>query len=145
PKNLKFQLSSTPRETDEDILSLLLLGRTTQELVRQEGGSSFSVKQVMGDILSGRLSRGFRDATGLDVELGYEAGDDEENAGGVDVTIGKELSRRVTVKYGVESRGGETIQKGTAEYKFLENLIMGAFQDTEGEFGGELIFRMEFR
>jgi autotransporter translocation and assembly factor TamB len=145
PENLKFQLSSAPQETDEDILSLLLLGRTTQELVRQEGGSSFSAKQVMGDILSGRLSRGLRDATGLDVELGYEAGADEENTGGVDVTIGKELSRRVTVKYGVESRGGQTVQKGTAEYKFLENLIMGAFQDTEGEFGGELIFRMEFR
>ena len=145
PENLNFQLSSTPRETDEDILSLLLLGRTTEELVRQEGGSSFSAKQVMGDILSGRLSRGLRDATGLDVELGYEAGSGEEDPGGVDVTVGKELSRRVTVKYGVENRGGETIQKGTAEYKFLENLIMGAFQDTEGEFGGKLIFRMEFR
>lgn len=145
PENLKFQLSSTPREDDEDILSLLLLGRTTEELVRQEGGSSFSAKQVMGDILSGQLSRGLRDATGLDVELGYEAGSGEENPGGVDVTVGKELSRRVTVKYGVESRGGQTVQKGTAEYKFLENLIMGAFQDTEGDFGGELIFRMEFR
>jgi autotransporter translocation and assembly factor TamB len=145
PENLKFQLASNPRETDEDILSLLLLGRTTEELVRQEGGSSFSAKQVMGDILSGRLSRGLRDATGLDVELGYEAGSGEEDSGGVDVTVGKELSRRVTVKYGVESRGGQTVQKGTAEYKFLENLIMGAFQDTEGDFGGELIFRMEFR
>lgn len=145
PENLKFQLASTPRETDEDILSLLLLGRTTGELVRQEGGSSFSAKQVVGDLVSGVLSRDLRDATGLDVELGYEAGAGEEGSGGVDVTVGKELSRRVTVKYGVESRGGNVVQKGTAEYKFLENLIMSAFEDTEGNFGGELIFRMEFR
>jgi translocation and assembly module TamB len=144
PDNLGFRLSSTPRESDEDILSLLLLGRTTGELVRQEGGSSFSARQMVGDIVSGALSRNLRDATGLDVELGYDAGDGSDS-GGVDVTVGKELSRRVTVKYGVESRGGNVVHRGTAEYKFLENLIMSAFEDSEGNFGGELIFRMEFR
>jgi len=63
----------------------------------------------------------------------------------VKLTVGKEISRRMVVKYAVESKDGETIQKAIAEYKFLENILMSAFQNSKGGFGGELQFRLEFR
>jgi len=61
------------------------------------------------------------------------------------VTVGKELSRQITVKYGVDVRNGETIQRVTTDYKILENFLMSGFQDTGGDFGGELKYRLEFR
>jgi len=36
-------------------------------------------------------------------------------------------------------------QRAIAEYKLLENILMSGFQDSEGMFGGELFFRLEFR
>jgi hypothetical protein len=59
--------------------------------------------------------------------------------------MGKELSRRVTVKYRVLHSQGEIVQRGVAEYKLLERLLLNAFQDTRGVFGGGLTFRLEFR
>jgi translocation and assembly module TamB len=63
----------------------------------------------------------------------------------VDVTVGKELSERLALKYGVETKDGITVQKATAEYRFIENLLIRSYQDTAGDYGGELVFRLEFR
>ncbi|MEE4358627.1 MAG: translocation/assembly module TamB domain-containing protein [Desulfococcaceae bacterium] len=142
--NLKFELRSDPREEHADILSLLVLGKTTKEMISGEGGST-SATQLLADALAEKLGERLKESTALDtLELGYTEGETAEDSE-IKVTVGKELSRRLSVKYGVETRSGETVQTATTEYKFLENLLMSAFQDTEGEFGGELIFRLEFR
>lgn len=150
PDNLNFKLSSDPPEEDADILSLLALGKTTRELVQGDGGGSRSPKELLAGIVSNRFQENIKKSTGLDVEFDYKEGENGKNGDAdeedeIRVTVGKELSRRVTVKYGMERRGGETVQKATTEYKLLENLLMSAFQDTEGDFGGELQFRLEFR
>ncbi len=49
------------------------------------------------------------------------------------------------MKYAVESKDGELNQEVTSEYKFIENLIVNGFHDTKGVFGGEFIYRLEFR
>jgi len=59
--------------------------------------------------------------------------------------VGKELSQRVTVRYGMQTKNARVIQQVITEYKFLEKLLMNAFQDMEGNFGGGLQFRLEFR
>ncbi len=142
--NLKFELRSDPREEHADILSLLVLGKTTKEMISGEGGST-SATQLLADALAEKLGERLKESTALDtLELGYTEGENAEDSE-IKVTVGKELSRRLSVKYGVETRSGETVQTATTEYRFLENLLMSAFQDTEGEFGGELIFRLEFR
>jgi hypothetical protein len=51
----------------------------------------------------------------------------------------------VTVKYDVQTKNAKVIRKVITEYKFLEKLIMNAFQDTEGNYGGGIQFRLEFR
>ncbi|WP_373501045.1 translocation/assembly module TamB domain-containing protein, partial [Desulfococcus sp.] len=144
PDNLNFKLSSVPSEEDADILSLLLVGKTLKEM-RQDDASGLSARQMLGDILAGSVSSGVKDATGLDiVELEYTEAADPDERDDVKVTLGKELSRRITVKYGAELKNGETVQKVISEYKILEALLVSAFQDTAGNFGGALTYRVEF-
>ncbi len=146
PDNLKFNFSSNPSETEEDILSLLITGKTTRELIAGEGGSSLSPRQMLGDILAEKVQKQIKDNTGLDVvELEYREAEEADASDEVKVTVGKELSRRVTVKYGMRAKNAKIIQQVITEYKFLEKLLMNTFQDTEGNFGGGLQFRLEFR
>jgi hypothetical protein len=146
PDALRFDMTSDPPEREEDIISLLISGKTTQELIAGEGGSSLSPKQMLADVLSETVQKDIKDATGLDVVvLEYSEAKDTETSDELKVTLGKELSRRVTVKYDVQTKNAKVIRKVITEYKFLEKLIMNAFQDTEGHYGGGIQFRLEFR
>ena len=146
PDALRFDMTSDPSEREEDILSLLISGKTTQELIAREGGSSLSPRQMLADVLSETVQKDIKDATGLDVvALEYNEAKDAEASDEVKVTVGKELSRRVTVKYGMQTKNAKVIRKVITEYKFLEKLLMNAFQDSEGHYGGGIQFRLEFR
>jgi autotransporter translocation and assembly factor TamB len=146
PDNLKLNFSSDPSETEEDILSLLITGKTTRELIAGDGGASLSTKQMLGDIIAETAQKQIKENIGLDVvELEYHEAEAADASAEVKVTVGKELSRRVTVKYGMQTKNAKIIQQVIAEYKFLERLLMNTFQDTEGNFGGGLQFRLEFR
>jgi len=146
PDALRFDMTSDPPEREEDILSLLISGKTTQELIAKEGGSSFSPGQMLADVLAETTQKEIKDATGLDVvELEYNEAKDSEATDEVKVTVGKDLSRRATIKYGVQTKNAKVIQKVIMEYKFFEKLLMNTFQDTEGNYGGGIQFRLEFR
>lgn len=144
--NLKLNFSSNPSETEQDILSLLITGKTTRELIADEGGSSLSPSQMLGDILAETVQKEIKDNTGLDiVDLEYNEAKDADASDEVKVTVGKELSRRATVKYGVRTKNARVVQKVISEYKILEKLLVNAFQDTDGNYGGGIQFRLEFR
>jgi translocation and assembly module TamB len=91
------------------------------------------------------LQKSLKDSTGVDhLEIRTnDVGDADSQR--VNVTVGTDLSREITVKYGVDVRNGETVQRVTTDYKLLETLLMSGYQDTGGNFGGELKYRMEFR
>jgi translocation and assembly module TamB len=145
-ENLKFNLSSDPSESEQDILSLLITGKTTRELAAGQGGSSLSPKQMLADVLAQNAQKEIKNATGLDVvALEYNDAKNAEESDEVKVTVGKELSKRVTVKYGVQTKSAKVIQKVITEYKFLETLLMNAFEDNDGNYGAEIQFRLEFR
>jgi translocation and assembly module TamB len=139
PDDLAIELASTPPETNEEILSLLAFGKTTDE--RLSAGATAS------EFIANTLTPGIKDATGIDrLEVNYETdavnGEEKEE---IKVTVGKDLSRRLSVAYGTETKSGERIQRVTSDYKLLERLIVSAFQDTAGDYGGEVKFRLEFR
>ncbi len=148
PDQLIFKLTSDPEEEDADILSLLVMGKTAKELSQGGGSSSGALPaQMLAEIVEKTFGEDIRKAAGLDI-LEVKFADENSKEGssdGVTVTMGKELSKRMTVKYAVESKNGEMVQKGIAEYKFLENMMLTGFQDSSGAFGGEVVFRMEFR
>ena len=146
PEKLNFKLSSNPEETEGDIISLLVLGRTTGELIAGEGGTAQSTQQLLAEMISTTFGEDIKQATGLDIlEVGNGGEDEEGSPDRVKVTVGKTLSKRMTVKYAIDSKSGEMVQRAIAEYKFLENILLSGFQDSRGIFGGALQFRLEFR
>jgi translocation and assembly module TamB len=146
PDGLSFRLTSDPPEEDGDILSLLLVGRTTKELIEAEGGTNQSPAQMLAGLISTTFGEDIKKTTGLDIlEVETQGQEEEQVSDTTRVTIGKQLSRRMTVKYAVESKDGEMTQRAIAEYKLLGNILLSGFEDTRGMFGGELLFRLEFR
>jgi autotransporter translocation and assembly factor TamB len=147
PDNMVLTLTSDPPEEDGDVISLLILGKTTRELISSEGGTSRSAEHMAAELIADTFREDIKKITGLDFfEVETERDDEpEEESEGVMVTVGKKLSDRLTVKYALDSRTGDMIQRAISEYQLLENIILSAFQDSAGIFGGELQYRLEFR
>jgi len=138
--NLRFKLYSDPAENHEDILSLLIIGKTTREL--GQGGGSYT--GILADKAAEMIGKEVASSTPLDtIKLGY---DDADGKGvSVSVTMGKKLSERLEVIYSMETEEQETVHTNAAEYKMLENVILRAFNDSQGDFGTEITLKMEFR
>ncbi len=146
PDELSFKLTSDPMLEDADILSLLIIGRTSREMINSEGGSTQSAAQMLGRFLSATVDNRIKESTGLDIfEAEVQNGSGNDAASEVKVTMGKSLSKRLAVKYAVETDKGEMIQRAVAEYKFLESILVNGFQDNQGNFGGSVKYRLEFR
>lgn len=148
---LVLKLTSEPSEEREDILSLLLVGKTSRELTKAGSGATQSTEQILAEMIASTLGDDIKKTTSLDyleVETTGDKTTDNKNGGTeayVKVTIGKDLSKRMTIKYAVTSEKGELIRRSIAEYKLLQNLRLSGFQDTSGLFGGEVKYRIEFR
>jgi autotransporter translocation and assembly factor TamB len=138
--NLRFRLYSDPAETHEDILSLLLIGKTTREL----GGGGGSYTGILADKASEMISQEVASSTPLDrFALGYDESGGQ--GGSVSVTMGKKLSDRLEVIYSMKTEEQENVHTNAAEYKMLENVIFRAFNNSKGEFGTEVTLKLEFR
>ncbi|MFW6114666.1 MAG: translocation/assembly module TamB domain-containing protein [Thermodesulfobacteriota bacterium] len=146
PDRLSFELTSDPPEEDGDIVSLLLMGKTRNELIKAEGGTTQSAERLLARVIATALEEDIKRATGFDIfEIETQPENDAETSDQIRVTLGKELSKRMTVKYIVEPEEGELSQRAIAEYKLLESLLLSSYQDNKGVHGGEILFRLEFR
>ena len=148
PDNLDLRLSSVPSETDSDILSLILFGRTARELTAGNGGAKRSTSQILAEMIADTFSEDIKKSTGVDilqVETNNGDGEETDDTNNVKVTVGKHLSDRMTVKFAVETKDGQIVQRAITEYKLLENILVSGFQDTNGIYGSEFVFRIEFR
>ncbi len=139
--NLRFQLFSTPQEAHEDILSLLIAGKTTREL----GKSSGSYTDTLAAKASELIGKSVEESTPLDTfKVGY-GGDQSSQGSNVSVSMGKKFSKRLEVIYSMGTKDEETVQTTAAEYKLLENLMIKAVNDSKGDFGTEVTYKLEFR
>ncbi|HKK91661.1 MAG TPA: translocation/assembly module TamB domain-containing protein [Desulfobacteraceae bacterium] len=146
PDALEFSLSSTPELQQADIVSLLLRGKTTNELIASEGGTTASPAAMVANVAAASVEEDIKAATGLDVfevEMGENGGD--SGIGDMNITVGKEVTENMTLKYSTEAKDGELVQKTAAEYEFFDNFSLSGFQDSQGKFGGEVRYRLEFR
>lgn len=143
---LTFHLASDPPEDQRDIMSLLLTDRTTAELTGQPSGPvEQTATEMVAAIINATMADDIKQITGLDtfeIETTGEGG--ETLAERFGVTIGKDLSRRLAVKYSFKTKQGELVQQISTEYKLIENILAGVFQDSRGAFGGEIRLRLEF-
>ena len=144
--NLSLKLSSTPFLDDNDLLSLLVTGKTSRATINKTSDSSGSSQKMLADLLSASIGSDLKKAAGLDILEVDSTGESRYvNDDPLKVTFGKIISPRITVKYSVETKGGVTFQRTITEYMFIENILLSGFQDSRGVFGGEVKFRYEFR
>jgi autotransporter translocation and assembly factor TamB len=101
---------------------------------------------MVAGLVASTMGEDIKRVTGVDI-LEVDTQNDEENPESerIQVTVGKKLSRRMTVKYAVESKQGAFTRRVISEYKFIDELLMTGAQDSTGIFSGELVFRLEFR
>ncbi|MBN1307331.1 MAG: translocation/assembly module TamB domain-containing protein, partial [Chitinispirillaceae bacterium] len=154
PENLVFTLSAyfengveDEKLEDQDILSLLVLGKTTAALQSdlQSGEAGQSNQQMIASLVAATLGEDIRKVTGLDM-LEVETGDNgKENSDRIAVTMGKQLTKRLETEYTVESEESRIVQRATAEYRILQDLFISGFQDSRGVYGGELRYQWERR
>jgi len=105
-----------------------------------------SPAQMIAAMMTEKLEENIKDSTGLDTfEIEYTTDSHETDSDKVKVMLGKNLSSRLSVKYGAETRAGTVVRRTITEYKFIENLLLDAYNDSEGDYGGELKYRLEFR
>jgi len=145
---LQLKFSSTPPEEHADIISILLLGKPTNQLFTQNTGPAKSTQQMIAELISSTFEADIKNTTGLDtfhLEAYEHETIDDNLQDDYKITVGKELSRRMSVTYAFETRKGQLIHHTQANYKILENLIFRGMQDTQGTYGGELLLHMEFR
>ncbi len=144
--DIRFTLSSEPQEDPSDIVSLLIVGRTSRELTQEQSSVAVSPTGMMAELLTSTYGGEIKKTTTLDI-LEFKSSQFATSTGGESMTllVGKELSDRLTLKYEMTTRDAETIQKAVAEYKILENLLVGGYQGTNGMFGVDVFFRRKFR
>ena len=124
----------------------MLRGRTIDELIHGEGGTTTSAANMLATVAAASVEDDIKAATGLDifdVEMDDSSGD--SGIGDVNITMGKKITEKMTVKYSTESKDGDIIQTTSAEYNFMDDFAISGFQDSEGKFGGEVRYRLEFR
>ncbi|MFZ1983485.1 MAG: translocation/assembly module TamB domain-containing protein, partial [Desulfatitalea sp.] len=146
PDNLLVKLGSDPHESDANILSLILLGKTSSEYSQNTGQQTSGSQQMMASLLASTLGDNIKKETGVDI-FAMETGavNETDSSDRVQLTVGKNLTPRLTVKYELESNNEQRVQRTISEYRLLERILASGFQDTAGNYGGELMFRVEFR
>ncbi|MBE9505108.1 MAG: translocation/assembly module TamB [Proteobacteria bacterium] len=143
--NYTLDLSSNPPLEEKEIVSLLVLGYTSNEL-KTEGTEMTSI-EALSLLLQGELESKVKKYFGFDrfqIDPYYS-----EYSGSTEarITVGKELRENLTATY---SRGLSSLQEEqlNVEYRVDDNLsLMGSWSSEEaqdGQFGGDVILRYEF-
>jgi len=146
PDKIVVQLFSTPPEAGADIMSLIVSGKTTAEM--GDGGTSDmdSPEVLMAQLIATSFGGDIQEGTGLDyLQVETTTDEMESDSETTRLTIGKDLTDRMAIKYAIGTGKSGYSQRAITEYKLIEYFLLSGFQDIEGNYGGEIIFRIEFR
>ncbi len=112
PEALDFRLSSNPPLESADIGSLLLFGKTGQELAGGGGpGSGQSAANMLAELLAATYADDIKEQTGLDVFEFSAEKDSRTQEERITVAVGKEISERMTFKLATERKRVGFIQR----------------------------------
>ncbi|GEM_PF-3445482 len=149
---LVLKLTSTPELESGELLSLIVLGKTSAEMIRAEGGNALSTQQILAGLVDSVLADDIHHYTGLDV---LQAEPQRQDTGSTTkagpyqneilLSLGKTITPRLSIRYSIGTRKGESVQETVADYQLMEHLIVSGFQDSRGSVGGEIKYRYEFR
>jgi TamB, inner membrane protein subunit of TAM complex len=133
--DLTIRLSSEPPLPQEDLLALVTLGQTREEL-GSSGGLTFAgeAAHIISDELLGSDTK-------MPVDI-IEFG--KTDSGQQQFRVGKRINDRTLVTYsGSFAEGGK--QKLRVEYQIIGPLLLAGEQAFSGGVGGDVILRLRFR
>jgi len=140
-ENLEFELNSSPPLPQTDIVTLLVTGKTRDELGSGGGGLS---EDEATFYLSGNLAEGLAPALqrslGLDevtvnpVLMGSQADPTAR------ITVGKALSPRLFVTYS-SLMGSDRQDVYQAKYRFTDRINLLGTRDEDGSLAGDVVYR----
>ncbi len=146
----EVELSSDPPLSKTDIVSLLSLGVTSENIAGASGSvSAAEAAAIALGPYKGRVEEEIRDVIGLDkfaIEPSFSATDRSPEPRFI---VGKSFGDRFSVSVSTNV-GTTTASSAVAEYRLLENVyLQGAWRsattDRAGDLGGDVKFRYRFR
>jgi autotransporter translocation and assembly factor TamB len=149
----QIQFSSTPDLPQADILSLLILGKTTDKLTSSESNAlSSQAQQLVGNVIAGKLEETIGKSLGLDT-IGITAGDRLGSAG---ISVGRYLTQDLFMSYEHELSGGAGASSGAGankstggdkvgvEYSINRSLKLKASSSDRGESAIDFLWRKDY-
>ncbi len=146
-EHLEYQLTSNPSLSQQDILALLVTGRTLQDL-GSTAGSQGALEETAAKALTGGLAQGLGGAvqgvTGLDefsidpMVVGRE-GDPASR-----IRVGKQISENLSAAYST-LLGGSSEEIYQLDYKLGRDFKFTSTRDSDGAVAGDLryVWRMK--
>ncbi len=147
--DIVVELSSSPVLSRTDIVSLLALGTTTENLKSGEGVGAFEATNYLTGGIQDELEGQLHTFLGFD-QLHINPSYSESRQTTVPrVTVGKAISDSTYARYGAEI-GSKAEQEVSLEYTFVPGVMfLGSWTDdgseSRGSFGAELRFRVTYR
>ncbi|PLX41059.1 MAG: hypothetical protein C0609_11395, partial [Deltaproteobacteria bacterium] len=146
--DMRIELSSDPPLPRTDIISLLALG-TTSENISGEDVTAYEATSFLTGGLQDELESQANSAFGVDqfhIEPAYSS---TTQSTVPRITVGKALSDSLYARYGV-LMGSQREQEMRVEYTYKPGVLLigswgGEESDSEGSFGAEIRFRYTFR
>jgi len=149
-EKIEVEFSSDPPLGKNDIVSLLSLGVTSENLVGAEGSlSAAEAASIALGPYTGRVEEEIRGIVGLDkftIEPSFSSTDKSFEPR---FTVGKSFGDRFSVSVST-SVGASAESSATAELQVFENVFLqgnweSGTTDKEGDIGGDVRFRYRFR
>lgn len=130
-QNPKLDVFTEPAMSQTDAMSYLLTGKSASDLHGNEGNDVQSAAQSLGGVLGNRLAKKLGGKVGFVDQVGVEQNND---LGGSAFTVGKYLSPKLFVSYGVGLfEPGSAI---TVRYQFSERWSLEANDSPEDSHAG---------
>jgi len=130
-QNPKLDVFTEPAMSQTDAMSYLLTGKSASDLHGNEGNDVQSAAQSLGGVLGNRLAKRLGGKVGFVDQVGVEQNND---LGGSAFTVGKYLSPKLFVSYGVGLfEPGSAV---TVRYEFSERWSLEANDSPEDSHAG---------
>ncbi len=150
--SLKYDLSSSPVLDSNNILSLLMIGRTAGESL------NYSPAAILSQVVALNYSGEIKKRTGIDTfEIKTPVSDLSSYAStastvsnksydtGQVVTIGKNLDKRISFYYSIGTDSYQDKTGSTVKYKLNDSILLFLKYDAQGKVGMDVRYSKEFR
>lgn len=136
----QLHLSSTPDLPQADIVTLLVVGKTTDRLTAAErSGLSNQAQQIVGNVAAGELEQLLAKPLGLD-SLDVQTGD---KLGNGKVSVGRYITQDIFLSY-ERQLGNDNSNKVGVEYSINRHLKLKGSSSNTGDAALDILWRIDY-